>query len=47
MRPISYKAVLISNAVNIGMMLAICVCAALATLGVAWVLAGGPTDIIR
>jgi hypothetical protein len=45
MHPISMKAVLISNGVQLGMALAILVVAALATLGVAWALAGLPADI--
>lgn len=45
MRPISIKAVLISNAVQLGMTLAIVFVAALATLSVAWGLTGFPADI--
>jgi hypothetical protein len=45
MPPISIKAVLISNAVQFGMTLAIFFVAALATLGVAWRLSGFPADI--
>jgi hypothetical protein len=45
MRPISIKAVLISNAVQLGMTLAILFVGVLATVGVAWGLAGFPADI--
>jgi uncharacterized membrane protein len=43
--PISIKALLISNAVQVAMFLAICIVAALGTLAVAWGLAGFPADI--
>jgi hypothetical protein len=45
MRPISIKAVLVSNAVQLGMALVILLMAILATLTVAWGLAGFPADI--
>jgi hypothetical protein len=45
MHPISIKAVVVSNAVQLGMVLAVLIVAVLATLTVAWVLAGFPTDI--
>jgi hypothetical protein len=45
MHPISIKAVLISNAVHLGMVFAIFIVAALAILGVALGLAGFPVDI--
>jgi hypothetical protein len=45
MPPISIKAVLISNAVQFGMTVAIFFIAALVTLGVAWGIAGFPADI--
>jgi hypothetical protein len=45
MRPSSIKAVLISNAVQFGMTVAIFFIAALVTMGVAWGIAGFPADI--
>ena len=45
MRPISIKAVLISNMVQLGVALAICIVASLVALGVACSLAGFPDDI--
>jgi hypothetical protein len=45
MRPSSIKALLISNAVQFGMVLAIFFAAALAASSVAWGLAGFPADI--
>jgi hypothetical protein len=45
MRSISIWAILVSNAAQLGMALAILVVAALSTLGVTWALAGLPPDI--
>jgi hypothetical protein len=47
MHPISIKAVVVSNAVQLGMVLAIFTVAVLATLSVVWVLAGFPTDELK